>query len=474
MCDNRQKKEEKLKVEQIIKEVALKEHPESVPSQGFLLVFAVVFFLGFEAVFAFGPGPLLSHCLKEIFMREEPKNLAEWLESKGNPKHSIAEGENGSMVLVVDDNNSLENGITIYSFKEYDFGDYKSFWMSSGWGLRREYIPALKIFLNDDYETNNSSEPEALADTLTFEVWEWRDNEKGECENFIEDIKAVSVCHAKKLLECGITYRKYPKGAWLVYYLGKRKVNKVFEGMNLSNESFNFTLTNTYEEATGLALNGYKEGLDQMMSTGICITHKENAPKNMPSVNVVGHAPHVPNAIAGNPMSMITTRQNEQKAKVITIVYSMTASASTDANKFVVAGKKLLDVITTLETQGYRVGLNVIMAYTSLNEWAIGSVQVKHWRQPSNPLKISYALIHPSFLRRHGFRWLETTPELTNSDFICGHGQALRDRYGSNRKEQEVKLREKGVLKQNQFFVEFYSTYQLSTDEIIKEMGIGG
>jgi hypothetical protein len=27
---------------------------------------------------------------------KEPKTLAEWLESQGNPKHSIAEDENGS------------------------------------------------------------------------------------------------------------------------------------------------------------------------------------------------------------------------------------------------------------------------------------------------------------------------------------------------------------------------------------------
>ena len=276
-----------------------------------------------------------------------------------------------------------------------------------------------------------------------------------------------------------IIHEEFGSLAEYVDIIGKRKSNKVFEifqekHLSSYKEDSDFSLTESYEEATELALNGYKKGLDQMMSTGIRITHKENTPKNMPSVNVVGYAPHVPNAIAGNPMSMITTRHSEQKAKVITIVYSMTASASTDADKFVVAGKKLLDVITTLETQGYRVGLNVIKVFTLSNEWAIESVQVKHWRQPSNPLKISYALIHPSFFRRHGFRWLETTPELTDSGFISGYGQALRDRYGSDRKGQEVKLREMGVLKQNQFFVEFYSTYRLSTNEIIKEMGIGG
>lgn len=273
-----------------------------------------------------------------------------------------------------------------------------------------------------------------------------------------------------------IIYEEFGSLAEYVETIGKRKVNKVFYRCDQHSRdgSFNFTLTNTYEEATELALNGYKKGLDQMMSTDIRITHSENKPRNIPSVNVVGYAPHVPNAIAGYPMSMITTKQSEQKAKVITISYSMTACGQTDANRFVVAGKKLLDVIATLETQGYRVGLNIIQVYSEKSEWAIKSVQIKHWRQPSNPLKLSYPLIHPSFFRRHGFRWLETIPELTDLRFTNGYGYALCDLYGYSMKEQDNKLRELGVLKQNQFFVDFNSIYHLSTEKIIERMGIGG
>ena len=273
-----------------------------------------------------------------------------------------------------------------------------------------------------------------------------------------------------------IIYEEFGSLAEFVAVIGRRETNKVFEGCSQASyrEGYGFTLTDTYEEATRLALDGYKEGLDQMMSSGIRITHIENKPKNMPSVNVVGYVPHVPNAIAGNPMSMITTRQNEQKTKVITIVYHMTAHAGTNANNFVVAGKKMLDVITTLETQGYRVGLNVMGAYTESSEWAINGVQVKHWRQPSNPLKISYALIHPSFFRRHGFRWLETTPELTDRSFQNGYGRTLYDIYYGTSKNRENKLRELGVLKQNQFYIEYQTAYRLSPNEIIKAMGIGG
>jgi len=273
-----------------------------------------------------------------------------------------------------------------------------------------------------------------------------------------------------------IIFEEFGSLAEFVEVIGKRKVNKVFQEKDqASNEAnYSFTLSHDYEEATKLALNGYKEGLDQMMSTNIRITHRQNAPKHLPSVDVVGYAPHVPNAIAGYPMSMITTKQTEQKAKVITIVYNMSASCATGAERFVIAGKKMLDIITTLETQGYRVGLNIIDSHTKDTEWAFNTVQVKHWRQPSNPLKISYALIHPSFFRRHGFRWLETMPELTDRGFPYGYGKAFFDRYRGGMAERGNKLRELGILKQNQFYIEFQRVYEKSPLEIIKEMGIGG
>jgi hypothetical protein len=149
-------------------------------------------------------------------MREEPKSLAEWLESKGNPKHSIAEGENGSMILVVDDSSSLENGITIFGFREHDFGDHKSFWISSGWGLRKEYLPALKKFLNEDDNIQNTPD-----DYRDYDVVAWVDDEEGEGEVVIETIKALSDVHADMILKNGASNGKYPKGAWV-----EKKVKK--------------------------------------------------------------------------------------------------------------------------------------------------------------------------------------------------------------------------------------------------------
>ncbi|MCL2210829.1 MAG: hypothetical protein FWB95_02785, partial [Treponema sp.] len=73
------------------------------------------------------------------------QSLAEWLEAKGNPKHGIADGDNGNKVLAVES----EYGMTLFSFKETTLpNDTKYFWISNGWGVNKEFFPAIKKFLN--------------------------------------------------------------------------------------------------------------------------------------------------------------------------------------------------------------------------------------------------------------------------------------------------------------------------------------
>jgi hypothetical protein len=75
-------------------------------------------------------------------------NLQEWLNARGNPKHATAEGDNGAMVLIVDNSKTLNPGITIYNYRESVLPNGEtSLWMNSGWGVRREYLPALKKYL---------------------------------------------------------------------------------------------------------------------------------------------------------------------------------------------------------------------------------------------------------------------------------------------------------------------------------------
>lgn len=254
-----------------------------------------------------------------------------------------------------------------------------------------------------------------------------------------------------------------------------RKPNKVFTGQELFSESGGrkFTLTDSYKEADDLARIGYKEGLDQLQAVNKKTRHIGSAPKALPATSAVGFAPHVPNAITGVPCSMITTQKVEQKAKVISILYYMGGACRVGADEFVAAGKNILNVIYTLELQGYRVALNVLTNFCEGDERALCTVQIKNWRQPSNPLKISYPLIHPSFFRRQGFRWLETQPEITEKSFPSGYGRPLDVAEGKTTDDRRRWLKEAGILQDGWFYTERKEAQKLEADELIKAMGIG-
>jgi len=257
--------------------------------------------------------------------------------------------------------------------------------------------------------------------------------------------------------------------------IGKRKLNKVFSERDyLASEdnNYDFRRTHTYEESVELATNGYKEGLDKLAAVDAKLKHLGKANRNLPSVDFVGYVPHVANAIAGVPKTMITSAKVEQKAKVVSLLYSFGDSSSEKADNFITAGKNLLNVIYTLEIQGYRVALNVLTACTRNEQTMINAVQIKNWRQPSNPLKMSYPLIHPSYFRRTGFKWIETQPELEDYSFQLAYGKPLRLKYNT---EQQIKLlTDNGVLKKDWFFIDYKDALHNSAEELIKLLGIGG
>ena len=78
------------------------------------------------------------------------RNLREWLESQGSPLHFTAGGGDGSMTVAAADTSRFNPGITVYSYRETELpGGGTSFWMSSGWGIRKEWLPAIKGLLDD-------------------------------------------------------------------------------------------------------------------------------------------------------------------------------------------------------------------------------------------------------------------------------------------------------------------------------------
>lgn len=260
--------------------------------------------------------------------------------------------------------------------------------------------------------------------------------------------------------------------------IGKREPNKVFKGNTLSSEKgdYDFTMTKDYAESEELMGTGYKDGLNDLKKCKtVKVNRTTNIRKNIPQTGIVGYAPHVPNAIAGVPQSMISSQKIEQRAKVLTIVYDCGAHAKVSANKFVKAGRNILDLVTMLELQGYRVRVDIQEAFCTNKEKAICRITVKNHRQPINPLKISYLILHPSFFRRQGFKWLETVPELTNDIFVYSYGRPLYfqvDTDGASTDEIRQYLTKHDLLENGTFFTNFYEAEKHTADELIHLMGI--
>jgi hypothetical protein len=142
--------------------------------------------------------------------------------------------------------------------------------------------------------------------------------------------------------------------------------------------------------------------------------------------------------------------------------------------EFVKAGRNLLDLIVALEAQGCRVALDIMICATTTKQKVACTIRVKDHRQPINPLKVSYLLIHPSFFRRQGFKWIETTPLITDSGFAYGYGCPLRvNIQKGNTDGCREFLTESGVLSKNTYFTNIDEAKRTSTnEELARKMGM--
>ena len=121
------------------------------------------------------------------------------------------------------------------------------------------------------------------------------------------------------------------------------------DGFGSSSTDKSFSKTRTYKESEEIMKSGYKEGLENMKKGSKSVSINAKSSKSVPTAGVIGYVPHVPNAIAGIPCSMISHKQVVMKSKMMSIVYDMTASWNVDADDFVKAGRVLLAFIEMVE-----------------------------------------------------------------------------------------------------------------------------
>lgn len=257
--------------------------------------------------------------------------------------------------------------------------------------------------------------------------------------------------------------------------IDSRPLNKVFKNYDTRygscSSDVSFTKTKTYEESEVIMKTGYKDGLKDLQKGKQSVHLTAKSVKTVPTASVIGYAPHVPNAIVGIPCSMISHNTVSMKSKMMTIVYDVTASCNEKADDFVKAGRVLLSFIELLELKGYRIKLYMMLSACKGSEKSVALIKVKDFRQPVNPLKLSYMMIHPSFLRRQGLKWVETNPKLTERGFRAGHGSALYHILDNSSSERKW-LKDNAVIGQNDVFVSYYDLKNTDHLALVKKLGI--
>lgn len=272
-----------------------------------------------------------------------------------------------------------------------------------------------------------------------------------------------------------MVYEHFNSISSMINALRTRPENSVFKGKELSSKKndYSFNLTHNLDEAFDLCQNGWDEKLNEVKAQFTAATrpNRNGAIDRRRTYNhVVGYAPNVPNAILGLPQSMITTDKQPQKVKVASIVYSPTGLCDVTADDLIKAGIIVLNIVNQLELNGIRVNL-VLQPKGSSDDHQDTAmlVDVKSYRDPLDLRKLCFPLIHPSFFRRLGFRWLETVPGLTDTSYAWGYGHTTTGRDGY--KEELVKA---GAISENDYYLSYYIIEQckFDRDAVMKAAGI--
>ena len=121
---------------------------------------------------------------------------------------------------------------------------------------------------------------------------------------------------------------------------------------------------------------------------------------------------------------MINMDRKPQKRKTLHILYSIDGNGGRPTEYFAKAGAALLSAIEIVEKGGIQTKIDLnFMAIVNSTETIFPTICIKNYGERYSVQKISFPIAHPSMLRRFGFKWLETSPDILNS--YPNYGQAV-------------------------------------------------
>lgn len=193
------------------------------------------------------------------------------------------------------------------------------------------------------------------------------------------------------------------------------------QGLNHSSSltgSYDFTRTNSLNEAYDLLKHGWDHGTQALNST---LSNFATVTRTTPTYDIAGHTPSVPRYLQGIPTNMISSRRTQRPSPTLNIVKSISYSSATRPEDIIEENAMLLSHIKDLESKGTRVNLYVALcARWTQNDDVFIKVKVKSASQRLNVRQVAFPLCHPSMLRRIFFAVLEHEPGLKSDS--AGYG----------------------------------------------------
>lgn len=211
-------------------------------------------------------------------------------------------------------------------------------------------------------------------------------------------------------------------------YITNTPLNDTFKFERLSSVTADesFCGTKSFEEAVELFKNGWSE-MSERLSNRLKAEGKFEPTMTYRNVqSVQGYHPIVPLYLMGIPNNMITKKMVPMKQKVVTLNKSLDYSARVKTEQIVEESIKAFRIIQKLESQNYRVNLNLVIGasgsmWNSSGEKYFIKIRLKSANEKLNISKLSFPLVHPSMLRRLYFRFIEVHPPVSKS-FLHGYG----------------------------------------------------
>lgn len=242
--------------------------------------------------------------------------------------------------------------------------------------------------------------------------------------------------------------------------LDRKKIGKMYDEGNKYVFDKDFCGTSTHKEANELLTNG--DTFTAKIIEGCNKNKRLNRTTNTIKQDFCGFAPNVGAVVSGSPINMYNVKQTTYRnTKVLNLVYFIGASCGVDIKELAAAGAKLLNIINTLEVQGYRMNIFAARCLVPIingraqNKSLLNlAVKIKDSGKHLNITKIAYPIAHPSFFRRHCFKWADTVCKNLTSTYF--------------ERDQDVLKAAADKICKGAKFVNFYTLSEQSEEDILK------